>query len=222
MANPPGSIRFRALFESALQTYEKKVGVKLAEHPLAIQLQSCDTVESITVVLQRQAQAFSGLRGDRIMISIENTVSILTRVSATASLAVDIGLVRQRALTACYTALTDISQPFPPVKVIHVCLAILLAVCAILPYIYRYPCDIQTKQAAEDVIASYDALLDLFESIELFLSRLDIYTRIPPAPATDEMIAKIMVELISTLALATRELQQGRSSESFLASVSHH
>jgi hypothetical protein len=108
------------------------------------------------------------------------------------------------------------------VKVIHVCLAILLAVCAILPYIYRYPCNIQTKQAAEDVIASYDALIDLFESIELFLSRLDIYTKIPPAPATDELIAKIMVELISTLALTTRELQQGRSSESFLASVSPH
>jgi hypothetical protein len=105
------------------------------------------------------------------------------------------------------------------VKVIHVCLAILLAVCAILQFIYKRPCDIQRKQTAKDVIASYDALLDLLESIEHFLSRLDIYTKMPPAPAMDEMIAKIMVELISTLALATIELQQGRSSESFLAGV---
>ena len=32
----------------------------------------------------------------------------------------------------------------------------------------------------------------------------------------DEMVVKIMVELFSTLALATRELNQGRSCEYFL------
>ena len=61
---------------------------------------------------------------------------------------------------------------------------------------------------------TYDALADLLESIEHFLGRLDIYTQIPPTSAMDEILAKIMVELFSTLALATRELKQGRSSES--------
>jgi len=55
--------------------------------------------------------------------------------------------------------------------------------------------------------------------IEHFLNRLDIYTRIPRTPAMYEMVIKIMVELLSTLALATRELKQGRSSESVLADV---
>jgi hypothetical protein len=55
--------------------------------------------------------------------------------------------------------------------------------------------------------------------IEHFLNRLDIYTRIPRTPAMDEMVIKIIVELLSTLALATRELKQGRSSESVLADV---
>jgi hypothetical protein len=32
----------------------------------------------------------------------------------------------------------------------------------------------------------------------------------------DEIVAKIMVELLSTLALATKELKQGRSSELIL------
>jgi hypothetical protein len=32
----------------------------------------------------------------------------------------------------------------------------------------------------------------------------------------DEIVAKIMVELLSTLALATKELKQGRSSEFIL------
>jgi len=33
----------------------------------------------------------------------------------------------------------------------------------------------------------------------------------------DEIVVKIMIELLSTLALATRELNQGRSSESIVA-----
>ena len=65
-------------------------------------------------------------------------------------------------------------------------------------------------------MASYEPLFDLLESIEHFLNRLDIYTRIPPTPAMDEIVAKIMVELLSTLALATKELKQGRSSELIL------
>jgi hypothetical protein len=95
MTNQPGSTRFRELFESALQAYEKKAGVTLAEHPLAVQLQNCNTVESVTAVLQCQATTFSEFQGsDRVMKSIKNTLLILTKLSATASLAVDTGLVR--------------------------------------------------------------------------------------------------------------------------------
>ena len=67
------------------------------------------------------------------------------------------------------------------------------------------------------MIDSYNALLDLLESIDHFLKRLDIYTKIPPTPAMDEIVVKILVELVSTLALATKELKQGRPSESVLA-----
>jgi hypothetical protein len=97
MADQSISTRFHELFESALQAYEKKAGFTLAEHPLGIQLQSCNTAESITAVLQGQAKAFSESRGsDKVMKSIKNTVSILCRLSATASLAVDFGLVSHR------------------------------------------------------------------------------------------------------------------------------
>jgi hypothetical protein len=83
----------------------------------------------------------------------------------------------------------------------------------------RYPCDIKANQAANSVISSYEPLVDLLESIEHFLNRLDIYTRIPHTPAMDEMVVKIMVELLSTLALAIKELKRGRSSESSLADL---
>ena len=97
----------RALFDTALQTYEKKVGVTLVEHPLAVQLQSCHSVESITTFLQDQVQAFNDFReSDRVIKSIKSTISILTKFSATASPALDIGLVRQTALMACSPDLT--------------------------------------------------------------------------------------------------------------------
>ena len=101
-------------------------------------------------------------------------------------------------------------------KGIHAGLAILLAVRVIVFVPCGYPCDIQANQTAKGVTSSYDPLVDLLELIEHFLSRIDIYIRIPPTPAMDEMVVKIIVELFSTLALATRELKQGRSSESVL------
>jgi hypothetical protein len=74
-------------------------------------------------------------------------------------------------------------------------------------------CNNKILQAAKDVSASYDALIDLLESIENFLSRLNIYTKIPPTPIMTEIIVKILVELLSTLAVATKQMKQGRPSE---------
>ena len=54
-----GFSHFQSLFETALQDYEKQTGMKLAEHPLAKQLELCDSVESVTTVLQQHVQSFS-------------------------------------------------------------------------------------------------------------------------------------------------------------------
>ena len=80
--------------------------------------------------------------------------------------------------------------------------------------LHVYPCEFQVSQAFKGVISDLDALVDLLESIEQFLNRLDIYTKVPPTPAMTEIIVKIMVELLSTLALATKQIKQGRPSES--------
>jgi len=68
-------------------------------------------------------------------------------------------------------------------------------------------------QTAKYVRESYDALVDIFECIENFLSRLKIYTQIQPTSAMTIMIVKIMVELLTVLALATKQINQGRLSE---------
>jgi hypothetical protein len=74
-------------------------------------------------------------------------------------------------------------------------------------------------QAAKGRVSNCDALIDLLESIEHFVNRLDIYTRISPTPSMDEIVVKILVVLISTLALVTEGLKQKRSSESVLVDV---
>ena len=68
-------------------------------------------------------------------------------------------------------------------------------------------------QAANGVSSSYDALVDLFECIGNFLKRLRIYVDIPITPSMTDIIVKIMVELLSVFALATKQTKQGRFSK---------
>ena len=62
----------------------------------------------------------------------------------------------------------------------------------------------------------------MLESIEHFLKRLDIYTKVPPTVAMNEMVVKILVELLSTLALAAKQVKQGKSSEFVFGDVLYH
>ena len=109
MAQQSEIARFRPFFEHALRSYGRKTGVSLAQHPLAIKIQSCDTDEAIIVLLQDQAQAFRHFQGsDKIVKSIKTTASILSKISSAASLADPFGLVRQERLMPCLTSLTFI------------------------------------------------------------------------------------------------------------------
>ncbi|KAF8267729.1 hypothetical protein EI94DRAFT_1700784 [Lactarius quietus] len=64
--------------------------------------------------------------------------------------------------------------------------------------------------AADGVSTSYDALLELFEYIGNFLKRLHLYSEISLDPLMMEIVANIMVELISILALAKKQISRGR------------
>jgi hypothetical protein len=209
MADQSRNSRFRAQFESALQAYQRKTNITLAEHSIAIQFQGCHSVEPITTFLQNEARAFNDLpRSEIIMKSIESIVSILSAISATLEA---FSLVRQNH--RLFHVPDWFFQPLSPTNAIYAGLAVLLDVCVILPFLSRYP-DVQVNQAAKGVISSFDALVNFLESMEHFLKRLDIYTWIPATLTMDEIVVKILVELLTTLALATRELKQGRSRES--------
>ena len=109
MTDQPASARFQALLEFALQDYEKKARITLAdwEDSLAIRLQRCQTIDDITALLQDKAQAFDDFRQcDRIFKSIKATVFIFTPISTLASAADGAGLVRLNGLKACPAFLT--------------------------------------------------------------------------------------------------------------------
>jgi hypothetical protein len=194
----------------------------LASHPLAIQLQNADSIESITTIVQDQASAaFSGFREkDRIIKSIKNILSILNALLATASFGDTVGLrppvVSPKDthgvfhISDCFTVIPsqEIITRWPCYLTCRMCLVVVPGlVFLIISYLY---------QAARGRSASYDELVDLLESIDHFLRRLDIYTQIPHTPALDEMLVRLIVELLSTLALATIQVKQERSSSSEL------
>jgi len=92
MANQSGSVSFQRFLESALLQYEKKTGVTLSKHPLALQLQSCNSVEDFNKLLQDKAKDVR--ESERITKSMKTIVSTLTPLSSAASLPDAVGLVR--------------------------------------------------------------------------------------------------------------------------------
>ena len=79
--------------------------------------------------------------------------------------------------------------------------------------------NLQLHQAAIGVTSSYDALVDLFECVANFLNRLHVHTEILLTPSMTSIIVKILVEVLSVLALATKQIKQGRFSRQLLSYI---
>jgi len=113
MADHSATTRFQGLFDTALQVYEKRTSITWTDYPLAERLQRCHSVEEMSTLLRGQAQAFSDFReSDRLLKTIETTVSILSPLSSAASLA---DAVRQKVLMACFISLT-VSTDIIPIR----------------------------------------------------------------------------------------------------------
>jgi hypothetical protein len=75
------------------------------------------------------------------------------------------------------------------------------------------------SQAAKDAQASQDTIIDIFERIEMFFRRLEIYTEVPPTSEMMDMVVRIMAEVLSILGIAMKEIKQGRMSKYLLIRV---
>ncbi|KAI9443877.1 hypothetical protein H4582DRAFT_1807187, partial [Lactarius indigo] len=178
-ATTPSSSNFKLIFEKAIKEYNKKTKRDLTAHPIATQLQPCDSPAAILTILQEQVDQFKQSRtaDERLHKWLNPTINVLYAFSQT------------------------------------------LGEGIVISFIYREVYyDIGGRQAAKEAEASQDVLIDIFERIENFFRRLEIYTKVPPTPAMTDMMVKIMVEVLDILGTATKEMKQSRAKK-FLKKV---
>src|SRR6202453_2073592 len=82
---PSSSSNFQAIFCSAVKAYEKRTKKDLLAHPLASQLQACDSPASILAVLQGQVDDLDHAQktDERLTKWLSPTVNVLLTFSAT-------------------------------------------------------------------------------------------------------------------------------------------
>jgi hypothetical protein len=210
---------FETLFNAALAKYNKQTGKDLRHHPLAFMIDNCHSSDSILEIFQKQSEAFDEFRrGDTKLFKwLRPVVNVLHALSTNSALSVGASLVSPAMCPITPSVYSNSLSPrcflpqrrFSPVsRSFYPCVSI--------SFLHPTPCHIRDCQEAKYVRASYDALVDIFQCIENFIGRLKIYTEIPPTPAMTEMVIKIIIELLYVLALATKQINQGRFSMSVL------
>ncbi|KAI0269005.1 hypothetical protein BGY98DRAFT_937978 [Russula aff. rugulosa BPL654] len=91
-----------------------------------------------------------------------------------------------------------VGSVFSPAKVIFVGIGVLLS-------------------TAKAVRADQVALSEMFERIEAFFGRLEIYTEVAPNEGMVKTITAILVEVLNFIGIATKEMKQGRTSKYFVS-----
>jgi len=81
----PESPNFQLVFNNALKAYEKQTKSDLLSHPLAADLQACQSPSAILAVLQQQVQELDRSRtsDERLTNWLEPTVNVLYAFSET-------------------------------------------------------------------------------------------------------------------------------------------
>jgi hypothetical protein len=168
------------------------MGIDFAQNSLAEELQRTNTPNDILNLLQQRENAFLHYRN------------------------------RNRTFIDCFS---------PAVRVLHIFseklgdMVNLVSFAAL--FLFSFRCDqfdstpialpsckgyLCRNRCSPHCTSIYDALLDLFECLGNFLKRLDIYINIPPTEMMTDIIVKIMVELLSVLVLAKKQIKRGRLS----------
>ena len=184
------SPNFQSVLNAALDNYVKQTGVDITKHPSAEKLQNCHSPEDVIQLLSEGETAFKDYR-DKHRNLIDHLRPVVRIVYAFSAI---------------------LGDAFQPTKAIFVGIDVLLSVC--ISHLYPSNLLMTLVQAAIGISTSYDALLDVFECVSNLLKRLHIYTeRIPLSAMMSEIVVKIIAEVIAVLALATKQIKQGRLSK---------
>jgi hypothetical protein len=112
---------FETIFAAALKEYKKQTKRDITSHPLAAQLQSCDTPSAILAVLQARVQKFdqSQSADEKWIKWVDPTVNVLFAFSATLGNGVGLVIARYSAVRdqpshACDTRYSHQQTRFSP------------------------------------------------------------------------------------------------------------
>ena len=133
MSNVPSSSTSRsnldAIFNTALRTYKNKTGKDITSHPLATELQSCDSPDAILAVLRRQIPiADQSQKADGTFEKcLIPTVNVLYTLSGTVGEVAGLVIITTSSiLRIC--AQTCFLKVFPPANIIFTGIGALLLV----------------------------------------------------------------------------------------------
>lgn len=84
-ASSSSAPNFQPIFAKALEEYKKKTGKDLTAHPLAAQINGCDSPGAILAILEGKANELNRSRSsdERLTKWLDPTVNILSALSAT-------------------------------------------------------------------------------------------------------------------------------------------
>jgi hypothetical protein len=132
------SSNFQVIFNNALKAYERRTKKDLLAHPLAAQLQTCDSHSSILIVLQQHVQKLnqSQSSNQRLTKWLDPTVKVLHTLSETLGEGVSLVCpVMSKVSEICI--LIVVLQVFSPAKAIFAGIGVLLSVCILLNIFVR-------------------------------------------------------------------------------------
>ena len=74
---------------------------------------------------------------------------------------------------------------------------------------------------AADARASHGVVIELFEQIESFFKRFEVYAQTSLSTKMAEVLVKVVIELLSILSIATKEVKRPRASELSKLAILH-
>ena len=216
-ATDRSSANFTAIFDAAIGEFKTLTKQDLGTHLFAVALGNSSSPESVLDVFRTQAKSFNRFRegDDKLMTWLTRIIHVILTLSGTFD---EIGLV----------------SPLPLCDILSI-MSIFSAILARKTSLYWYwrssrgqslPTShgvftLYSSQAVRDVVASYEVLANLFEHIQFFLQRLDHYTAVTLTPDMMELLAKIMAQILSILALSTKIMKERKISGFISSTVIH-
>jgi len=115
-AAPASSPNFQLIFNNALEAYKKRTKNDLLAHPLAAQLQTCNSPSDVLLILQQQVEELNQSRNNngRLTRWLDPTVNVLYAFSG--ALGEGVGLVRFVISDRLRSTLMLIPRYSPPRK----------------------------------------------------------------------------------------------------------